>query len=185
MDAIVRAAWQNPKDYKHLTPAIDEAVRRIGYPRHIVKMRAQRLGLTYDVRHKWSAWEEQFLMTYAGSKSKRWIARRIGHGYTATEAKMNSMGLRTALREGMTASDLAAALGVCLQTVNRWEADRLLRRKGGNFHEAAVRSFVGQYPSEYDLRKVDQSWFKALLFPSAECFLHIVRKGPAAPRAAA
>ena len=46
------------------------------------------------------------------------------------------------------ASDLAAALEVCLQTVNRWEADRRLRRKGGRFHEAAVRVFVAQFRLE-------------------------------------
>ena len=177
-DAIVRATWQNPQDYKSLTLAINDAVRRIGYPRYIVRMRAQRLGLTFDTRHKWEPWEERYLMQNAGVISPKRMQRALGHGWTRIEAKMASMGLRAAIREGMTVRDLCMGTGASHHTVAKWEANGWLRRYGGRFSEATVRTFVQEHPEQYDLRKVNQEWFKALLFPSADCYLLKLEKDP-------
>ncbi len=172
IDAIVRTAWLEPLNHRKLTKAINEAVRLIGYPRYTVKMRAQRLGLTYDKRHRWTKWEEQFLAEKAGTMSVKRMQRRLGHGWTKIEAKIRSMGLRTALLDGMTALDVTLALGVSHQSVQRWEVNGWLRRSSSNdrFREEAVRALIEQHPKEYDLRRVDQDWFKALLFPNAQCF---------------
>lgn len=179
-DAIVRATWSSPQRHRQLTPLITEAVRRIGYPRYIVKLRAQRLGLTFDTRHMWTAEEEQFLLNNAGRLTPRAMQRVLGHGWTKIQSKIHSMGLRTAIREGMTALDIEMALGVSRLTVQKWERDGWLKRKAGRFPDAMVRAFVEQHPEQYDLRKVDQDWFKALLFPSARCFTHIVTVDAAA-----
>jgi DNA-binding transcriptional regulator YiaG len=178
-DAIVRRAWANARNYEVLTAAITDAARRLGYPRYIVKMRAQRLGLTYDVRHKWTAEEELYLLNNAGSISTKRMQRKLKRGWTAIEAKIHSMGLRSAVTRGMTQQDLASALGVARETVIKWERAGYLQRNGGRFYDKTIETFVRTHPELYDLRRVDQDWFKALLFPSARCFIGAL---PAKPR---
>ncbi len=149
----------------------------------MVKQRAQRLGLTYDVRHKWTAEEERYLFEQAGRISIKRMQKKLRRGWTSIEAKCHSMGLRVAVREGMTLQDLAHALGVAQQSLQRWEALGYLRRRAGRFGEAAIRAFVAVHPELYDLRRVNQEWFKALLFPRAPCFLplNVLSRGRPTP----
>lgn len=176
-DAILRAAWRNAGDKYKLTAAISDATRRIGYPRYILLLRAQRMGLTFDTRHKWEKWEEEYLLQNAGVLSIKSMQRKLGHGWSAIASKIDSMGLRYGIKEGMSAADLATGFGVAHQTVKKWEDIGIIKRGGkghpnpDRFSDATVRAFAAKYPDMYDLRRVDQEWYKALLFPQASCFL--------------
>lgn len=170
-DAIVRSSYIGAKNAKKLTLAINDAVRRIGYPRYMILTRAKQLGLTFNTRHPWTAQELKYLEENAGVVPVKAMTRRLPHSWASIQRKCEQLRLQTAVREGMSANDLRIAFGVHPETIAKWEARGLLKRWNGRFTDVSVRAFVERHPELYDLRRVDQDWFKALLFPSAPCFL--------------
>ena len=144
-----------------------------------VSLRAQRLGIPFDTRHMWTAEEEQFLLNNAGRLTPRAMQRVLGHGWTKIESEIRQHGPahcdprgydRPCHRDG--AGPVAAHRP---EVGTRWRSSARLAAS-----RCDGRAFVEQHPEQYDLRKVDQDWFKALLFPSARCFTHIVTVDAAA-----
>ena len=49
--------------------------------------------------------------------------------------------------------------------LDQWVRDGLLKpASDGRLSEVAVARFIRKYPQEYDLARVDQAWFKAMVF---------------------
>ena len=172
LDSLVREAWnKHLADRKGLSRAITDLVRRIGYPRYILRQRAQRLCLTNHVMHRWTEEERDYLREHAGEMSVRALAKHLGHSPTKVREVMARMKLSRRITAGYSGRELVELLGVCHRTVADWEYRGLLKRRLDRFSDVEVLRFLRCHPEEYDLRKVEQSWFKATVFPTAPCFM--------------
>lgn len=164
-DALLRERYDSRSE------TIDWLARVLGVPRFAVKHRAQRLGLARTKEKPWSAGEVTYLEANFHRLSAVTIARRLGRTVTAVALKAKRLGIRKG-DEGYTATALAEAFGVDPHSVVRWIDRGLLhatKRNSGRerdmyyISDQAVRQFVAQHPSEFDLRKVDQLWFIDLM----------------------
>ena len=69
-------------------------------------------------------------------------------------------------QEGYTMTDLQIVFGENARKVRRWMERGLLGKvhesSGKRVTEANVIRFLRNHPAEYDLRRVDQLWFRAM-----------------------
>lgn len=157
-------------------------------PRHAVKHRAQRLGLSKG-RRPWTVKEETFLRRWIGRRGLQRIAKQLGRSLTAVTLKakrlaLTQYGMGSA---GYTATGLAHQLGYDAKVILRWIAEGKLRAtrretarlavQGGDvwrIEDAALRAFVLDYPECIDLRRLE---------PVKEWFLDLVTDGEMTRRA--
>ena len=179
-DRILRAAYAVGTNRPKLTAALTDAVRRIGYPRSIVKSRAQRLGLTQDTRQPWKQEEIAFLAEHAGQRSVKWIAGQLKRGDEKVRAQMERHHISRRVREGYAREDVMQLMGVSQPTVIGWITRGLLTVLHGNrITENSLRRLIFAHPELYSLRKVDEWLFKSMVFSTAVVFM-----APAANRSA-
>lgn len=169
-DRVLRAAYVIGADRPKLTAALTDAVRRIGYPRSIVKSRAQRLGLTQDTRQPWTPQEMAFLAEFAGRLPIKWIARQLKRGEEKVCWQMERHRISRRMREGYTREDVIALMGISWPTVAGWIARGLLAVRGNRITEASLRRLIFAHPELYSLRKVDEWLFKSIVFSTAEVY---------------
>lgn len=169
-DAALRRAYAQIAELGTRRGVIAIAVRATGMPRSIVRLRAQRLGLTFS-GHRWSAEEIATLRECSGTLSPKAIARKLHRSFTSVCAQMDRLSISRAVTEGYTRTDLSKLFNVAPMIVQRWVARGYLPGRDARFSEADVLRFVKGHPEEYDLAKVEQFWFKSLLFPTAPCFM--------------
>ena len=147
--------------------AIDKLEARTKWPRAVFHRRAVELGLSYH-RQEWTAAEDEYLSEHMGVETARAIGRRLGRSTGSVVARAARLELSGRVKEGYCTSDLAAVLGVGSGTVRGWMRRGLLgaiqEREGSRAQEDAVVRFLRRYPGEYDLRRVDQIWFKSMIF---------------------
>ncbi|MGA2773611.1 MAG: MerR family transcriptional regulator [Bryobacteraceae bacterium] len=104
------------------------------------------------------------------AKSGDSIGKSAGLSTRVTKARQTT----TCIRETYSIGDLAQVFGVHHERVESWVGRGLLGRTRAigadrgdtRFAEADVARFVRGNPREYDLRRVDQMWFKAMVFAS-------------------
>ncbi len=169
-DAILRAAYAVGTDRRRLKAALTDAQRRIGYPRHMLRLRAQRLGLSNDTRRPWTPAEIALLEEKRGEWSVKRLARHLGRAVSTVAAQMERHQFSRRVIGGYSIQDVAHLLGVSPETVMRWEANGLLRRMDGRITERSVQQLVFKHPELYSLRRVDEKLFKGLVFADAEVF---------------
>ncbi len=163
----LRIAYAGNK--RQITVALDRMQRRTGWPRHAFKLEAQRRGWTRDERRPWTAAEIALLREVLGTMPTKRIAARLRRPVQSVEAKAEKLRLSRRITEGYTITDLAAVFGEHHHKVRRWIDRKLLGRPmvSGNevrVAEHAVVRFIREHAREYDLRRVDQDWFKAMVF---------------------
>lgn len=151
-----------------LTSAIRAFARRHSFPKHIVTLKAGQLGLTREIRKFWTKEELAFVREHAGQIRKHEIARRLGRGYLSVQCMINLLGLQSRVTAGYSRDDLAAVFGVTCYIVRQWIDRGWLRpdKHTDRVREEHVRRFISAHPEEYNLKRVDQAWFKGMLFPS-------------------
>ena len=89
----------------------------------------------------------------------------LGHTRTAAESRTRQLEMSCRVRFGFDANSLAACFGVKPDKLDQWVRDGLLKpASDGRLSEVAVARFIRGYPQEYDLARVDQTWFKAMVF---------------------
>src|ERR1035441_1276512 len=89
----------------------------------------------------------------------------LGHTRTAEESRTRQLEMSCRVRFGFDANSLAACFGVRPGKLTQWVRDGLLKPlDGGRFSEVAIARFIREHPQEYDLARVDQTWFKAMVF---------------------
>lgn len=170
-DQVVREAYQAGTNKSLLSAALTRATAKLAVPRYIVRFRASELGLTHDTRRPWTAAERAIVEQWAGSKSLPWIVRRLpGRSLTGLRAFMGNNRLRWKVEAGYSMGDVVRILGVSFLTVQKWRDSGLLVVKAGRVSEGSLRRLVFEHPELYTLRKVDEVWFKGVVFPSAACF---------------
>lgn len=140
------------------------------------------LGLSRTVKPApWSLEESALLERFIGKRSPEWIQRHHlkARSVTAICVKAKRMQFSRRDFDDYTGRQLAVAFGVDAKTVGRWiEQGKLKATRWGTARtpaqhgdhyritQDAVRRFVREHPSTFDLRKVDQLWFLDLVFGS-------------------
>lgn len=62
--------------------------------------------------------------------------------------------------------DVQYLLGVGGRSIKKWIKLGWLRVQNDRITEASMVKFLREHPEEYRLNRVDETWFKGLLFPS-------------------
>ena len=167
LTADLRAAYQGNKI--DLSRALDRLAALTKWPRHAFRCEAIRLGITQGGhRRAWTAEEDAVLREWLGHRSVTWIARTLERTVLSVESRAARLEFSMRVQEGYNLTDLAAAMGVSPLRVRGWAERGLLGKvrkwQGLRVREQFVARFIRQYPHEYDLRRVDQVWFKAMVF---------------------
>jgi len=152
---------------------LNRLAARAGVPKQRLKDEAGKRGWRSQTeRRPWSAAEVEFLEENLGKLSSTQIARKLGRGVASVQLRARKLQRSLRVTEGYNVSDLAEVFGVSHGRVESWARRGLLGRAtghgghGGNlrFATQCVLRFVRKHASEYDLNRVDQEWFKAILF---------------------
>lgn len=171
-DAVLRDYWMRAVKNRSTILAT-----KWGMPKWAVAHRAVALGLTRPLpnRTDWAPAEEALLLRYAGLRSPKWIATKLGRTEASVVTKAKRDALRLGRRNGYTCRDLAEAFGVDEHKVMRWadEGKLAVTRRGyagrdpWAVTEAAVVAFVVEHPHDFELRRVNQQWFMDLVTDAA------------------
>jgi hypothetical protein len=137
-----------------------------GFSRFTINSRAAVLGLSCDVRRPWSKEDLLFLRDNLGRINTTVIARKLGRTYYSVKAQVSKLGMSVRLTEGYTHADLQQLLSVSKRRVYKWVQMDWLRMKANRASEASVARFLRSHPGEYVLSRVDEAWFKGLIFPA-------------------
>jgi len=102
----------------------------------------------------------------AGTQSKSSIARRLGRSYWAVKAQCAKHNISARVTSGYSRADLEYLLGVGSRSVRKWIQLGWLKIQQDRINEPGMIKFLREHPEEYRLNRVDETWFKGLLFPS-------------------
>jgi hypothetical protein len=124
----------------------------------------------------------EYLREKRGTVSVTQIARNLGRSIKSVRVKAEKLNLSIRVAEGYNVSDLSEVFGVHHGRIESWAKRGLLGKAhghgghGGNirFTESRVVRFIRRHPHEYDLSRVDQTWFKAMMFGSLSKYGHKV-----------
>ena len=156
---------------------LNQMIRLTGMPRWYIKRQAARLGLTLHMdRTPWTASEMNLLEKLVGHISLASIAKRLHRPESSVVNKLKRIGTSRRVRNGYTMCDLGLCFGedhhkITQWIKNGWLQDRLqgTRRHDGNgndihrFRERDILTFIRAHPQEFNLGKVDQTWFLDLV----------------------
>jgi len=146
----------------------EKLAKRTGWPKWIISAEAARRGWARKHR-RWGQEEDRFLMGHLGSWSSRRIAAAVRRTRFAVHARARELGASVRVTDGYTLKDLQQAFGESVHVVRRWHLAGLLGEPSGNgaglrIPEENVVKFIRRHGAEYDLRRVDQVWFKGMIF---------------------
>jgi hypothetical protein len=166
LDQALTRTYQSSKRREELTKGLNHFQRLTGFTRIVITSRAGALGLSFVERRKWTAEELEFVREHAGELSHSAIARRLKRTNYSVKAKVSQLALSLRVREGYSIDDLRSLLGVRASSVRRWVVAGWLRLQNDRVSETSVRQFLFEHPEEYSLRRVDEAWYKGLIFPT-------------------
>lgn len=169
MDDYLRRVYaDNSYNKNALGEAITAYEKRYRLPRYVVRARASRLGVSVDNRRRWTPEEIATLRNLAGSMSVKEIAAKMGRGHTCVAAMMDSQRISRKITEGYTRQEVCQLLGVSATTTIKWVRSCLLKvnAETDRVTEASMAKFIRNHPDKYSLKRVDEAWFKGMIFPS-------------------
>ncbi len=155
---------------------VQQLARALGWPGWEIKKRAAVLGIATKVldRHAWTSQEIAFLEEWTGSRSSKWIARRLKLTEMAVINKQKRLGFsRRVQSDGYTVHELEQCLGMDHRYITRWIREGKLKAKQRGTErpndayviaDADVLAFLRTCRLDYNLRRVDQGWFLGLVF---------------------
>ena len=184
IDQRIREIYQNHPDAK-TRHGVRLLAKKVGMPHWALKKRARELGLARTKEQPWSEPELDILARYAWMSDERIRLKLKAAGYARTVTGIHLKLKRMRFKEDVSfysANGLARALGIDNHTVARWIRSGHLKAKyrgterteqqGGDIyliHEKDVRRFILEYPTDIDLRKVDQLWFLDVITNGRVC----------------
>jgi len=166
----VRYAYRIPRK-REITRRLTALARKTGWPRWQFRIRAADLGLLPFHRRPWTPAELDYLAEHIGSLSIDQLARRLNRTTRSIQLRAQFIDLSTRVRDGYTLADLSAVLGVDHRRAASWVKRGLFGKplangQGIRVQDRQVLNFLRRCPSEYDLARVDQEWFKSMVFGS-------------------
>jgi hypothetical protein len=187
LDNSLRREYTNAHSRAELSANLDQLQRNTGFTRNVILERAVQLGLGFSVRRPWTTPDLRVLDDAAGQVTPKALAAKLNRTYGSVKAKMKERRLSARVSEGYTEDDLRQLLGVSVRSVGKWLSMGWLRTAQGRITEASVVKFLKFHSEEYHLGRVDQAWFKGLLFPAfnfstarLESVKHAASRGPIA-----
>ena len=158
---------------REVSKNLNRIAARTGISKQRLKEQARKCGWRSQTeRRPWTAAEVEYLGEKLGTLSSTRIARDLHRSVASIQIRARKMQRSLRVSEGYNVSDLAEVFGVAHGRVESWARRGLLGRSaghgghGGNIRFATVNvvRFIKTHSSEYDLNRVDQSWFKGMLF---------------------
>lgn len=186
IDELIRQAYHRLRVDRD-RQALKAVSRRIGWPKHAISRRAEKLGLcgTFQKPKAWSDAEVKILERYGWMCLRRIAMKLAASGFHRTPEAVHIKLTRMRIKSNSdwySANQLADAFGVDNHKVAHWirwswlKAERRgtdrNERNGGDMwviHHEDVRKFALAYPEVYDLAKVEKFWFLDLITKGAIC----------------
>lgn len=165
-DSLLMSGYLRAQNREELSENLDHLQHRTGFTRVVILARAAHLGLSFARRRPWTLQETALLECLAGQYSAASIARRLGRTFASVKAKVKQLEISVRLTEGYSQADLATLLGASPTSIRRWCRMGWLTVIDGRIPESSVVRFLKRHPHEYQLRRVEEAWFKGLLFPA-------------------
>ncbi len=166
LDGILQRAYQHATTRVELSANITHLQRRSGFTRNVILSRAVQLGLSFSNRRAWTVEEVAILQARAGSATPKALAVKLKRSHSSVKAKLKELSLSARISEGYTQDDLRQLLGVSARSIRDWLAWGWLRMVQERIPEASVIKFLRLHSEQYHLGRVDQAWFKGLVFPA-------------------
>jgi hypothetical protein len=158
---------------REVSANLNRLAARTGISKQRLKYAAGKHGWRTHAEHRrWTTEEIAYLEENLGSVSVSHIARRLRRSFRSVQCAAGKLERSLRLTDGYNVSDLCEVFGLNHTRIEGWMRRGLLGKAhghgghGGNirFSEANVVRFIRQHPGEYDLSRVDQTWFKAMVF---------------------
>jgi hypothetical protein len=165
-DEILRRSYKNANRREELSANLDDLQRKSGFTRNVILSRAVQLGLSFSTRRPWTDQELTVLEGRTGHATVKALATRLSRSHSSVKAKLKDLGLSARFSEGYTQDDLRQLLGASTRSIRHWLARGWLRLVNGRIPEASVLRFLRLHSEQYHLGRVNQAWFKGLLFPA-------------------
>jgi hypothetical protein len=164
-NALVRA-YRRAGTRRELTSNLNHVQRLSGFTRVVILSRAEVLGLSFAVRRPWNEAEVESLREDLGTLNKSQIARRLGRTYYSVKAQVARIRLSARVSSDYSQQDVEELLGVGRKRVCQWIRNGWLHLLERRITETSLEKFLRLHPEEYQLNRVDEAWFKGMLFPS-------------------
>jgi hypothetical protein len=164
-DQQLRLCYLEAPNKVALTENLTGLQKRTGFTRVVLLARAAHLGLSAQSR-PWTPGEIQSLENLAGTFSSSAIARKLGRSYGSIKARCAKQNISRRISDGYSREDVESLLGVGARSVRKWIKSGWLKLHQDRVTESSMIRFLREHPEEYRLNRVDETWFKGLLFPS-------------------
>ena len=166
LDILLHRAYSGARNRCELSDNLTHLHRRTGFTRVVILSRAEALGLSRGIRRRWTEPEIELLRENLGTLSKSRIAKRLGRTYSSVKAQVARMALSARVSSNYSQQDVGQLLGVGQKRVGHWIQNGWLRTLDGRVTETTLEKFLRHHPHEYQLSRVDEAWFKGMLFPN-------------------
>ncbi len=166
LDNALARAYRSACTRRELSSNLSHIQRLSGFTRVVILSRAAVLGLSFAVRRPWTETEIESLREDLGTRSQSQIAKRLGRTYYSIKAQVARMALSARVSTDYSQQDVQQLFGVGRKRVCQWIRNRWLHLLGGRVTERSLERFLRLHPDEYQLSRVDEAWFKGMLFPS-------------------
>ena len=169
LDARLRRIYAEHAGNRNLLgPAVTALAKHIGCPRYIVFFRAGTLRIRTSRGRSWTPQEIQFLRENASVHSLSYIQRALRRGYTSVVSKLSYLHISFRVTEGYSRGELQQLFCVSQKLLVEWIRRGWLRptKDTNRISEEQVRRFIQKHPEQYSLKRVDEAWFKGIVFPA-------------------
>lgn len=165
LDTALTRAYR-ARTRRELSSNLNYMQRLSGFTRGVILSRAADLGLSFAVRRPWSEAEMESLREELGTSSKSQIAKRMGRTYYSVKAQVSKMVLSSRVTADYSQQDVQQLFGVGRKRVYQWVRNGWLQLLNDRITEKSLERFLRQHPGEYQLSRIDEAWFKGMLFPA-------------------
>jgi len=166
LDGRLREAYQRAHTRAGLTANLNVIQRSCGFTRVVILNRAVVLGLSFCQHRPWTMDAIDVLRENAGKNSVGALAKKLNRTHGSVTAKLKQIQVSRRISDGYTKEDLRVLLGVSAKTIRNWIAWGWMRIVAGRIPESSVAKFLRQHPDQYQLSRVEEAWFKGLIFPA-------------------
>jgi len=166
LDTALTRAYRRARNRRELSDNLNQVQRLSGFTRVVILSRAEALGLSFCAKRPWTQAEIESLREDLGTLSKSQIARRLGRSYYSAKAQVTRLALTAQVSANYSQQDVEQLLGVGRKRVCQWIRNGWLHLLDGRVTEKSLEGFLRLHPEEYQLGRVDEPWFKGMLFPS-------------------